>query len=78
MYNYYNKNHTYNGGKIMTQKELNYMEDIYNHEKLLMDIISSSMEIIDDETYIEMFENQLNTHSEIVNDIEKFAGDCCE
>ena len=47
----------------MSQKELNYMEDIYNHEKLLMDIISSSMEIIDDENYIEMFENKLNNHS---------------
>lgn len=62
----------------MSQKELNYVEDVYNHEKLLIDVLKSNREIIDDENYIELFDNQLDKHTDLLNNLDKLMGDACE
>lgn len=62
----------------MSQKELLYMEDAYNHEKLLLDIISCAKENIDDEKYVKLLEEQEKNHKDIMKDIVKFVGGCCE
>lgn len=62
----------------MSQKELNYLEDVYNHEKLVIQILNNSKDIIDDDNYITMFENQIDKHSDLVSNLEKLMGDNCE
>ncbi len=47
----------------MSQKELNYVEDIYNHECLIMNIIDSTLNDIDDDTYSKLLESALSKHS---------------
>lgn len=61
----------------MSQKELNYLEDVYNHEKLVIQILNNSKDIIDDDNYITMFENQIDKHSDLVSNLEKLMGDNC-
>ena len=46
----------------MSQKELLYVEDVYNHELLIMNIIADLIEQIDDEKYISLLENHLKKH----------------
>lgn len=62
----------------MSQKELNYLEDVYNHEKLVIQILNNSKDIINDDNYITMFENQIDRHSDLVSNLEKLMGDNCE
>lgn len=62
----------------MSQKELNYLEDVYNHEKLIIQILNNSKDIINDDNYITMFENQIDRHSDLVSNLEKLMGDNCE
>lgn len=62
----------------MSQKELNYLEDVYNHEKLVIQILNNSKDIIDDDNYLTMFEDQIDKHSDLVNNLEKLMGDNCE
>lgn len=68
---------TINGGDFMSQKELNYLEDVYNHEKLVIDILSSSKDVIDDDNYITLIDNQMDMHNDLVSDLEKLMGDVC-
>lgn len=67
-----------NGGDFMSQKELNYMEDVYNHEKLVIDVLKRDRDMIDDDNYIELFNNQIDKHTDLVTNIEKYLGDACE
>ncbi len=62
----------------MSQKELNYMEDVYNHEKLVIDVLKRDRDMIDDDNYIELFNNQIDKHTDLVTNIEKYLGDACE
>lgn len=62
----------------MSQKELNYLEDVYNHEKLIIQILNNSKDIIDDDNYLTMFENQIDRHSDLMSNLEKLIGDNCE
>lgn len=66
------------GGINMSQKELNYLEDVYNHEKLIIQILNNSKDIIDDDNYLTMFENQIDRHSDLMSNLEKLMGDNCE
>ena len=67
-----------NGGDFKSQKELNYMEDVYNHEKLVIDVLKRDRDMIDDDNYIELFNNQIDKHTDLVANIEKYLGDACE
>lgn len=58
----------------MTQKELNYIEDIYNHELLMMEIISKSMEEVSNEDYCSLLEDQLSNHESLNKKIIKLLG----
>lgn len=55
----------------MSQKELNYLEDIYNHELLMIDIISKSMEEVSNEDYCSLLEDQLSKHENLNKKILK-------
>ncbi len=46
----------------MSQKELLYIEDIYNHELLIIHILSKTMEECADEKYCALLEKQLDEH----------------
>lgn len=59
----------------MSQKDLNYIEDIYNHEKLLVDVLYDTMERIDDEQYINMFDKQIENYNNLMKKKEKMLGD---
>ncbi len=62
----------------MTQKELNYFEDVYNHEKLIVEILYNSMELVTDEDYVSMFDKQIEEHDTMMKKMEKFLGDIDE
>ena len=55
----------------MSQKELLYLEDIYNHELLIINIISETLNCINDDTYISMFNKQLKKHENLGEKILK-------
>lgn len=55
----------------MSQKELNYLEDIYNHELLMINIISKSMEEVSNEEYCALLEDQLSNHENLNKKILK-------
>lgn len=59
----------------MTQKELNYTEDLYNHEKLLIDVLNESINLVSDELYVTMFENQIKEHNSLLKKLEKLMED---
>ncbi|MCX4364753.1 MAG: hypothetical protein OSJ70_03170 [Bacilli bacterium] len=55
----------------MSQKELNYLEDIYNHELLMISIISKSMEEVSNEEYCSLLEDQLSNYENLNKKILK-------
>lgn len=55
----------------MTQKELNYIEDLYNHEKLIMDVLTKEMDCLQEKSYITLFENHLKEHTSLLKQLEK-------
>lgn len=59
----------------MSQKDLNYIEDIYNHEKLIVDVLYDTMERIEDEQYINMFDKQIENYNNLMKKKEKMLGD---
>lgn len=61
----------------MSQKELNYIEDIYNHEKLLIDIINDYMVQLDIDDYVNILEHQVKIHGNNINKIKELLGDKC-
>lgn len=59
----------------MSQKELNYIEDIYNHEKSLVEILKYTIDILDDDNYIELFTDQIEKHNTMLENIECMLGE---
>ena len=55
----------------MSQKELNYLEDIYNHGLLMIEIITKSMEEVSSEEYCCLLEEQLSNHEDLNKKIIK-------
>lgn len=49
----------------MTQKELNYIEDVYNHELLLINILNNTVCEVDDEKYISLLNEQIKIHESL-------------
>lgn len=58
----------------MTQKELNYVEDFFNHEILIREILMNTLENIEDENYEKLINNHLNTHEKIINNLLELLG----
>lgn len=55
----------------MTQKELNYVEDFYNHELLIKEILLNSFENIENEKFSELLNDQITKHEKIIKEIMK-------
>lgn len=55
----------------MTQKELNYTEDVYNHESLIISILENTMNELTDEKYVSLFEEHVDTHTTLKDDLKK-------
>ena len=51
----------------MTQKELLYVEDSINHEKVIIDCINNIIDTLDDEDSIDYMNNELKIHEKINN-----------
>ena len=51
----------------MTQKELLYVEDSINHEKVIIDCINNIIDTLDDEDLIDYMNNELKIHEKINN-----------
>ena len=49
----------------MTQKELLYVEDIYNHELLIINMINEVLSQIVDDKYVALLESHLKTHESL-------------
>ncbi len=62
----------------MTQKELLYIEDIYNHETLLVNVLYDTMERIEDKDYENMFDKHIESLNTLMKKWEKLLGDCHE
>ena len=52
----------------MTQKELNYIEDFYNHELLTKEVLLSSLEDIKNKEFEKLINCQLNEHEKIIKE----------
>ena len=53
----------------MTQKELLYVEDIYNHEQLIINVINNLLTCCDDSTYEALLAKHLNKHTDLSNNL---------
>lgn len=62
----------------MSQKDLNYIEDIYKHSTLLIDNLECIIETIDDDSYIKLFESQLSSMEKITSKLEDLLEDSYE
>lgn len=51
----------------MTQKELLYVEDAINHEKVIIDCINNIIDELEDKDLVDYMNNELETHEEINN-----------
>ena len=61
----------------MSQKELLYVEDIFNHEVLIINIIEEMLSKITDDKYISLFEAHLKEHENVKKKIIKLVeGEC--
>lgn len=56
----------------MTQKELNYIEDVVNHEKLIIAALENNC--IEDEKCSKLLNSQIETHQTMVNKFLKAIG----
>ena len=60
----------------MTQKELNYVEDIYNHEMLIISVFNDIAENIDDKKYQTVLKGTHQSTHIISKKQEKLLEDC--
>ena len=60
----------------MTQKELLYLEDAYNHEQNIIEVLNYSTEIIENEDLGDFLENEIRTHENMKNNIKKKLEEC--
>ena len=59
----------------MTQKELLYVEDAYNHEKTVISNIQDYINCLQDEDLIDFMKKELKNHEIIKKDILKLLED---
>ena len=59
----------------MTQKELLYVEDAYNHEKTVISNIQDYINCLQDEDLIDFMKKELKNHENIKKDILKLLED---
>ncbi len=59
----------------MTQKELLYVEDAYNHEKTVISNIQDYINCLQDEELIDFMKKELKNHENIKKDILKLLED---
>lgn len=59
----------------MSQKELNYIEDIYNHQCLIKSILEDTIEYIDDEEYKKLFDDQTGSYISLNDKLVKLLED---
>lgn len=55
----------------MNQKELNYIEDAYNHEKSILCVLESRKDKLNDDHHISLYENMIEKHEKILKKLEK-------
>lgn len=60
----------------MTQKELNYVEDIYNHEMLIISVFNDIAENIDDKKYQTVLKEHIKAHTSLAKKQKKLLEDC--
>lgn len=56
----------------MTQKELNYIEDIVNHERLIIAALENNS--IEDEKCAKLLNSQIESHQTMINKFLKAIG----
>lgn len=59
----------------MTQKELLYAEDIYNHEKLISEVINTTINEITDKNHISLLNDHYEKHESLSKKIIKLLED---
>ena len=60
----------------MTQKELLYIEDAISHEKIISDMITQSLNFIEDENLASFLKGELKKHEALKNKMMKFLKEC--
>lgn len=61
----------------MSQKELLYVEDIYNHELLIINMINDVLTQVSDDKYVALLESHLKTHESLNKKLLKLVeGEC--
>lgn len=61
----------------MSQKELLYVEDVYNHELLIMEMINEVISQVEDEKYISLLGEHLKKHEDLNKKLLKLVeGEC--
>lgn len=55
----------------MSQKELNYVEDAYNHEKSMICVLESRRDKLNDDHHISLYDDMIEKHKKIVKKLEK-------
>ena len=53
----------------MTQKELLYVEDAIEHEKVIIDVCNDLLTHVDDEELISFIQNEISNHETIKNNL---------
>lgn len=54
----------------MTQKELLYVEDAYNHEKITIDICNDMIDNLEDEDLVSFVESEVKKHTDLLEKLE--------
>ena len=62
----------------MTQKELLYVEDAINHEKVIIDCINSIIDNLDDKDLVDYMNIELENHDNIKNSFMNLLENCNE
>lgn len=55
----------------MTQKELCYIEDLYNHEVLTSQVIMNYLEQLDSKDYEDFMNKLLNNYDKLISNLKK-------
>ena len=59
----------------MTQKELLYLEDACMHEQVLLEVLNESKNNVEDDSFIEFFDNQISIHQDMLDDLKNLLED---
>ena len=61
----------------MTQKELLYIEDAYNHEKNIISIINETINLLEDNDLISFLEDEKEKHASTKEDLLNCLEEYC-